>query len=173
MAAERNVARCLGSRRLGDGVTARANLASVHWPGRLVGAAAVVFDERGRVLLVRHTYGRLNWELPGGASEPGETFAETALRELREETGLAARVEKLAGIYYKQENDSHHLVFRCTLENASEPVPTSDEISACAYWATGQLPRPISDFTVRRIRDALAEVGPGVLVHVPALSWLE
>jgi 8-oxo-dGTP diphosphatase len=149
------------------------NLGSVHWPGRLVGAAAVVFDDNGRILLVRHTYGRLNWELPGGASEPGETFAETALRELREETGLVGRVERLAGIYYKQEDDSHHLVFRCMVENGSEPVPTSDEVSACAYWGTRELPRPISDFTVMRIREALAEMSPGLLVHVPAVRWLE
>jgi len=145
----------------------------VHWPGRLVGATAVVLDAAGRVLLVRHTYGRLNWELPGGASEPGETFAETALRELREETGLAARVERLAGIYYKGENDSHHLVFRCKVEDGLEPTPSSGEISACAYWSAEELPRPISDFTVRRIQDALAGDGPHLLVDVPLLTWLE
>ncbi len=145
----------------------------MQWPGRLVGAAAVVLDDTGRILLVRHTYGRLNWELPGGASEPGETFAETALRELEEETGLVARVERLAGIYYKHEDDSHHFVFRCTVENSSEPIPSSDEISDCAYWNTGELPRPMSDFTIRRIRDALAEKSPCLLVDVPALNWLE
>lgn len=31
-----------------------------------VGAAAFIVDGEGRVLLVKHTYGRLNWELPGG-----------------------------------------------------------------------------------------------------------
>jgi 8-oxo-dGTP diphosphatase len=145
----------------------------VHWPGRLVGAAVVVLDEAGRVLLVRHTYGRLNWELPGGASEPGETFAETALRELREETGLAGRVERLSGVYYKRENDSHHFVFRCKVEDGSEPRPSSEEISACKYWSMEDLPRPISDFTVRRIEDALACDGLRFLVDVPLVTWLE
>jgi 8-oxo-dGTP diphosphatase len=145
----------------------------VHWPGRLVGVAAVVPDDAGRVLLVRHTYGRLNWELPGGASEPGETFAETALRELREETGLAAQVERLAGIYYRREDDSHHLVFRGKVEDGFEPRPSSNEISACEYWSAEDLPRPISDFTVRRIEDALACDGPRLLVDVPLLTWLE
>jgi 8-oxo-dGDP phosphatase len=56
----------------------------------MTGAACAIFDSHGRVLLVRHTYGRLNWELPGGGSEPGEGPDETAARELREETGLRA-----------------------------------------------------------------------------------
>lgn len=144
-----------------------------HWPGRLVGAAAVVVDDADRVLLVRHTYGRLNWELPGGASEPGETFAETASRELREETGLAGRVERLTGIYCKREDDSHHLVFRCNVKNGFEPRPSSEEISACEYWSAKDLPRPISDFTVRRIEDALADDCPRLVVDVPLLTWLE
>ncbi|MEA2673920.1 MAG: hypothetical protein QOI92_1112, partial [Chloroflexota bacterium] len=34
-----------------------------------VGAACAIFDDQGRVLLVHHTYGRLNWEIPGGLVE--------------------------------------------------------------------------------------------------------
>jgi 8-oxo-dGTP diphosphatase len=68
------------------------------WPGRRVGAAAAIFREDREVLLVHHTYGPLNWELPGGANEPGESAIETALRELREESGLTARPERLTGV---------------------------------------------------------------------------
>jgi hypothetical protein len=52
-------------------------------------------------------------------------------------------------------------------------MPSSEEISDCAYWNTQELPRPMSDVTIRRIRDALAEKGPSVVVEVPALNWLE
>jgi 8-oxo-dGTP pyrophosphatase MutT (NUDIX family) len=138
-----------------------------------VGVAAVVLDGASRILLVRHTYGRLNWELPGGASEPGESLQETALRELREETGLGGRLERLTGIYYKREDDSHHFAFRCNVDAGLEPVASSDEISQCAYWPAKQLPRPISDFTVRRIQDALAGDCPDLLVEVPNLTWFE
>ncbi len=155
-------------------LSAGADIGNPYWGGRRVGVAAVITDAEGRVLLVRHTYGRLNWELPGGASEPGESIVETALRELREETGLAARAERLTGIYYRSENDSHHFVFRCSVEGGAAPVPSSDEISDCGYWPADELPRPISDFTVRRIRNALSDepLAPLPTEH-PTLTWLE
>lgn len=145
----------------------------MHWPCRRVGVAVIVLDDTDRVLLVRHTYGRLNWELPGGASEPGETFEETALRELHEETGLVGTIKRLAGIYYKREDDSHHLIFRCEVEDDFEPTPSSAEISACAYRSADELPRPISDFTVRRVLDGLSDSGAPCLVDVSRLAWLE
>ena len=145
---------------------------SLHWAGRRFGAAAAVRDGDGRLLLVRHTYGRLNWELPGGASELGESLEETALRELREETGLAGRVLSLAGLYYKREDDSHHALFRCEVDDGAEPAPTSSEISAVAFWPADELPRPISDFTIRRIQDAVSGESPSRVVDVPPLTWV-
>ena len=145
----------------------------MKWPSRFVGVAAAIFDEGNRLLLVRHTYGRLNWELPGGASEPGESFEETALRELREETSLVARVDRLTGIYYERESDGHHLVFRCVIAPGAEPKPSSDEIFACGFFGRDELPRPISDFTMRRIHDACHAQLPRVVVEVPARSWLD
>ncbi|MFF3946256.1 methyltransferase, FxLD system [Streptomyces sp. NPDC001902] len=53
----------------------------------VAGACVVVTDGCGRVLLGRSAEGM--WELPGGRVEPGETFPETAVRELAEETGLS------------------------------------------------------------------------------------
>jgi 8-oxo-dGTP diphosphatase len=145
----------------------------VHWSGRRFGSAAFVRDGDGRVLLVRHTYGRLNWELPGGASEPGETLEETALRELREETGLTGRAVSLGGLYYKREDDSHHAVFCCEIDGRAEPAPISPEISEAAFWPVDELPRPISDFTIRRIQDAVSGEQPSRIEEVPPLAWLE
>jgi len=143
------------------------------WPGRRIGAAAAVFREDREVLLVQHTYGPLNWELPGGASEPGESVLETALRELQEETGLTAAAERLTGIYHESEHDAHHFVFLCRLDGSSEPEPSSAEISECAYWSLDSLPRPISDFTVRRIEDALREESQPLPIAIPPRTWLD
>jgi 8-oxo-dGTP diphosphatase len=138
-----------------------------------MGAAAVVLDSRGRVLLVRHTYGRLNWELPGGASENGESVVDTALRELREETGLRASADRLTGVYYELETDAHHFVFVCTVESAPDPAPASPEISDRAYWPASELPRPISTFTIQRITDALGDSPLRLPAVVPRREWLD
>jgi 8-oxo-dGTP pyrophosphatase MutT (NUDIX family) len=56
---------------------------------RLRGVKCVLRDGEGRVLFVRHTYGdRRLWELPGGGAHRGETHAQTARREAREELGV-------------------------------------------------------------------------------------
>jgi mutator protein MutT len=62
-------------------------------------AGAVVRDARGRLLVVRrgHAPSAGLWSLPGGRVEPGETAAEAAAREVREETGLIVTVGALLG----------------------------------------------------------------------------
>jgi ADP-ribose pyrophosphatase YjhB (NUDIX family) len=61
-------------------------------------ASAVVTDDVGRVLLQRRTDNGM-WALPGGAMNLGESVAECAMRETREETGLDVEVVGIVGIY--------------------------------------------------------------------------
>ncbi len=63
---------------------------------RVTSAGGVVLRERpgGRgleVLLIAIKGGRV-WSLPKGKVEPGERYTQTAVREVREETGIEARV---------------------------------------------------------------------------------
>jgi ADP-ribose pyrophosphatase YjhB (NUDIX family) len=64
----------------------------------LPGAAALIRDDRGRVLLVRRTDTR-RWGLPGGLLELGETVAGTVIRETEEETGLRVRPVRIRGVF--------------------------------------------------------------------------
>lgn len=61
-------------------------------------ASAVVVDDAGRILLQRRADNDL-WSLPGGAMEIGETIADTAKRETREETGLEVSPLYVIGVY--------------------------------------------------------------------------
>ena len=140
-----------------------------------LGAACVIFDDGGRVLLVHHTYGRLNWELPGGGSEPGEAPEETATRELLEETGLRAEVDRLTGVYFEPDHAFGamlHFVFRCRWHDRLDPVASSPEVSEVRYWPLDDLPTPISDFTERRIEDAVPD-GPVRVGRVVSRQWRE
>jgi len=140
-----------------------------------LGAACVILDDESRVLLVHHTYGRLNWELPGGGAEPGEAPDETARREVLEETGLRAELDRLTGVYLEPGHDCGpmvHFVFRCGWHGRLDPVASSPEVSEVRFWPLGDLPTPISDFTERRIQDAVLE-GPVRVGRVASRQWRE
>lgn len=113
--------------------------------GPLASGEAVVLRD-GKLLLVRRTDDGL-WALPGGITDPGETLAESARRELREEAGIDGRVTRLLGVFdsrlWQSEKKIHfyHAVF---LIEAADPEPQpSPEVSAAAYFGEEELP-PLS-----------------------------
>ena len=58
----------------------------------------IVADSAGRLLMVHRTDNDL-WSIPGGAMDLGESIADAAVRETREETGLDVEVTSIVGIY--------------------------------------------------------------------------
>lgn len=64
-----------------------------------LGCSVAVFDQsRERILLMKRSDNGL-WCLPSGGMEPGENVAETAVREVAEETGFNVRILGLIGVY--------------------------------------------------------------------------
>lgn len=62
-----------------------------------VGADAAVFRD-GQILLIRRDDNGL-WAMPGGVTDVGETWAQSAERELREEAGVEGTATKLLGVF--------------------------------------------------------------------------
>ena len=93
---------------------------------------------------------------------------------MREETSLRVRAERLSGLYYEPEIDMHHFVFACVrLDDTEIPLPDRHEISECSYWPLDALPRPISDFTIRRMHEALAGQPVTAITRVPTRTWFD
>lgn len=71
------------------------NCGFVHWRNPGIGAAVIIRDEEGRILLVRRgpEASRAGlWSVPAGFVMYGEEVREAAARELEEETGLHAEI---------------------------------------------------------------------------------
>ncbi|WP_371676135.1 NUDIX domain-containing protein [Streptomyces sp. NBC_01276] len=71
----------------------------------VVAASAVVTDDRGRILLQRRRDNGL-WALPGGGMDLGDSLPGTAVREVKEETGLDVEITGLVGTY----TDPRHII---------------------------------------------------------------
>ena len=122
-----------------------------------VAVAVIVAD--GRVLLVRRRVpeGRLWWQFPAGAVEPGETSEEAAVREAREEVGLAVRAIRTLGERAHPETGRHVVYVACAVIGGQARVVDADEVDALDWCDKAKLvayvPSPLAD-PVRRYIDA-------------------
>ena len=76
----------------------RPYLPDLGIPTPKIGCSVAAFDDAGQVVLIQRSDNK-RWALPGGMAEIGSSPSENALRELHEETGFQATLERLVGIY--------------------------------------------------------------------------
>lgn len=124
-----------------------------------VGSEGAVFDDDGRLLLIRREDNRL-WALPGGASDVGETGAQTAVREVFEETGIQTKPTLFVGIYDSRlvgtisKAHLYHLVFICEMDDEQTPIAGPETIDV-GWFARDELPE-LSPGHPIRISDVFA-----------------
>ena len=126
-------------------------------------AVGVVVWKDGEVLLIRRAKPPRSgqWSIPGGAQELGETVRETAVREVREETGLDIAVTDLIEVVdFIERDDTGGVLYHYTLVDWSaewcggEAMPR-DDVSEVMWADPAKLERyGIWSETVRIIRRA-------------------
>lgn len=113
------------------------------------GVTAVVINPRGEVLLqLRRDTG--TWAPPSGGVEPGETIAECAIREVREEAGIEVRPEAIVAVLSGEDYTVTYpngdklatvtTVFRCRPLDDISPRVNDDESQAIRYFHCDALP---------------------------------
>ena len=110
---------------------------------------AAVFDEAGRILMVREAADDGRWSLPGGWADVNLTPAENAIKEVREESGYDIEVTKLAAVWDRARQGHPFGVFSCAkmffiARLIGGDAATSLETSEIAWFGEDELPADLS-----------------------------
>src|SRR5918997_1776223 len=127
-------------------------------PRFTVTAGAVVQDERGRVLLLRHVLRRgSGWGVPGGFLNAGEQPEEAVRREVREETGLELDSAELAFVRALPHVRQVEIIFRARMGAARlGGLEKNFEIDRAEWFALDALPDGLGRDQRRLISRVLA-----------------
>jgi 8-oxo-dGTP diphosphatase len=108
-------------------------------PAQPIAAAIIVRD--GKVLLVRRRVkeGTLSWQFPAGAIEAGETPAQAAVRETREETGLIVAESAILGERVHPNTGRTMVYVACDVITGDATVADDDELAGVAWSGREQL----------------------------------
>lgn len=125
-----------------------------------VGVGTIIVNASGHMLFTKRSQGAKNergcWEIPGGDVEYGETLAAAALREVKEELGVDAKViRQLPAVDHFIPKEGQHWVavpFIVEIVAGQEPVIAEPhKCDALEWFALDNLPSPLSTVTAPTI----------------------
>lgn len=109
-------------------------------------ASAVLTNQNGDILLHKRR-DNSQWSLVGGAMEYGESISQTILREIKEETGYVAHIDKLIGIYSNPRHviaysngevrQQFSICFHCVIDSGKKAI--SDESIELQFFTRTQI----------------------------------
>lgn len=130
------------------------------------GAAVVVRNQAGEVLLVKENYGHRRWSLPGGRRDGTESDGETAIRETLEETGLQLRLTARLGTFIVVGPRPHQVAVFLGTATGVPAVQDPGEIEAMDWFAPTDLPDRTSN-VLPAVAEELRADRRGVVREVP------
>ena len=115
----------------------------------LPSVSVLIRDAEGRILLAKEAGRDDGWGLPGGAVDVGESPAEAAVREAREEVGVGVRLVRLLDVlggpdYEVSYPNGDRAAYVAAVYEArivaGSPAPSDGELSEVAWFEPGELP---------------------------------
>jgi 8-oxo-dGTP diphosphatase len=131
-------------------------------PAIQVSAGALIFDQAGRLLILKPTY-KSGWTIPGGVMEAdGETPWDACRREVREECGIEVRTGRLACTDFRPGRPGHpggiRFLFDCG---------TADDAALAAITVQ---PEEIAEYRLVPLETALTLLRPPIQRRVQAVA---
>ena len=124
--------------------------------------ATIAIIEDGKVLLTKREDFEV-WCLPGGQVDPGESMADAAVREAREETGLDVELTRLVCLNSRTGGgfNIHMPTFAASVVHGTIS-PQVDEVIDIGYFSADELPDDLMPWHRQPALDALNGVSGAV-----------
>lgn len=104
----------------------------------LVGVTGIIFTKDDKILLLKHTYRKIAWGLPGGYIKAKEHPKEALEREILEETGLIISADQRYKIRTDRDTARLDIVYKGVLIGGE--FKPSAEVSEAGYFTLDTLP---------------------------------